>query len=193
MRTSKGQGNTPDKQIPDAESLGAVVEELIFTPTLLQKRLKAEFWVAYNDNPLVSLDQISLLEANTYVRTRKLNNWWSIPGFRDWFLNRSEYRERLEFLFNLSMDAIEEILLSTDPKVQSARVNAIKIIAELGNKYPRGVNKGEGQYLDSAIASMDKAQLEVFLQKQGVQMRISASKGDETSNIGQTIDVTEQD
>ena len=65
----------------------------------------------------------------------------------------------------LALDAAEEILLSTDIKVQGARVAMIKLLAELSNKTPKDIPV---RYRDEAIGKMSQAELEAFLEKSGI-------------------------
>lgn len=157
----------------------AVRDEVLFTPSKTQRRAKACFWVAWQDNPSVDIELITAQEAVHLSNSPAVNSWWSSPGFKEWFLNRDEHRQRLEYLYDLALDAAEEILLSTDPKTQSARVNVIKAVAELGSKFPKGQNiSGEVQNWLSAIGKMDSLQLKALFEKQGAKAGLFLEKTD---------------
>lgn len=154
-----GSNNTPTNIISVA------AHELIFIPTPSQRQVKARLVVRLADNPMIELSAITLAEAQQLTGSSQLKDWWGKPGFREWFLDQNEYRQRLEYLFSLALDAAEEILLSTDIKVQGARVAMIKLLAELSNKTPKDAPV---KYKDEAIGKMSQAELEAFLEKSGI-------------------------
>jgi hypothetical protein len=167
-------------QEPSQESLGAALpalaEELVYRATPAERRLKARFWAALADNPLVDPKSVTLEQARSLTSSERLAKLWPLPGFRDWFLNSDEHRARLEYLFDLALDAAEQVLTNEDPKAQSARVNMVKVIGDLAGKFPRNSKSPEGG-LAGAIGQMDRAQLEAYLTKQGVTLQLTASKG----------------
>lgn len=142
-----------------------------------QRRLKARFWTVYNENPLVDIRDINSTDIVKMTQDHRAANWWGIAGFKNWFLNTMESRERLEYLFDLALDTAEEILLDPSEKAASAKVNMIKIIAELGAKYPK---HQEQKFADQQISNMTKEQLDEFLQRQGIEVRkvIEIPKGE---------------
>lgn len=152
-------------------TLSAIAEEVVvtsFRANSEQRRLKARFWIVYNENPLIDIRDITATDISKIVQDHRVQHWFSVPGFKSWFLNTMESRERLEYLFDLALDTAEEILLDTDPKTASAKVNMIKVVAELASKYPK---HQEQKFADASIANMSKEQLDDFLQRQGVEVR----------------------
>lgn len=135
-------------------------ELLVFSPTREQKQAKATFWSGVEKDSITDLSQITQEMAETHGRDSRIGNWWGIPGFREWFCNWDEFRQRLEFLANHSLDQLETLL--SDEKVNAnAKVAAIKLIMELSKKVP---SKGaQEQYLDEKVSQMNKEQLEEFL------------------------------
>lgn len=168
------KSSLPDELKAPLERLS---EELIYQPTDQDKRLKAQFWLKAADNPFITPDSITIDDVRNILNREISGSTWARPGFKEWFVNKDESRQRLEYLFNLALDAAEQIIMNTDPKAQSARVNMIKVIADLGGKNPRIAGPSAGQSaIAGAIAGMDKAQLDLFLQKNGVNLKLSASK-----------------
>lgn len=159
MRKSSGPGNGPTNIITVA------TPELLFIPTPSQRQVKARLVTKLADSPILDLSSITLSEAQQLTGSAQLKDWWGKPGFKEWFLDQNEYRQRLEYLFSLALDAAEEILLSTDVKVQGARVAMIKLLSELANKTPK---ESQAKYKDEAIAKMSQAELEAFLEKNGI-------------------------
>lgn len=139
--------------------------------------MKARFWQRAADDPMLDAQNAPLDTIRKLTGSEAVGKWFQIPGFREWFLNKDEHREKLEYLFGLALDAAEQILVNQDPKAQSARVNVIKVLSELAGKFPTK-NAAPKDSLSSAINQMDKIQLEAYLQKNGVTMQLSASKND---------------
>lgn len=158
-------------------ALEASVEELIYSPTYEDRKLKAAFLALVEGNPLVDPSNLPIKEAER-ILGRKLPNR-DAPGFAAWFLNRDENRQRLEYLFQLALGAAEDILMNTEPKAQGARVNMVKVVAELASKFPRQAKEGApaaSGSLEGAIRAMDKASLKLLLQKDDKSLTLEASK-----------------
>lgn len=151
------------------QAVSALAEEVglvSFTPSADQRKMKARFWAKREASPFgTDISKLGPEEIARQTRCSALVNWWKKPGFKDWFLNNNEHRERLEYLFDLALNAAEDILLNTDPKAQAARVNMVKTISELASKMP---NKQQTVVLDRDIAKMDEHQLREYLSKHGV-------------------------
>jgi uncharacterized protein with HEPN domain len=110
---------------------------------------------------------MGLQHALQVTGASSLKEWWGEAGFKEWFLNREEGREKLEYLFMRALDAAEDIL--NDPNAQaSARVNMIKVIGELANKFP---SKYQEKFSDEDINRMDEKQLRNYLEKRGVTIK----------------------
>ncbi len=154
--------NTIDES--KSTSLVDLASKAIYTPTPRQRQVKARFWVRYVPSPLATLDSLSAATVQRITGTAGIKEWWSEPGFREWFLNREEAREKLEYLFMKALDAAEDIL--DDPNAQaSAKVNMIKVLGELANKFP---SKWQEKYSDEDINRMDEKQLKHYLEQRGV-------------------------
>lgn len=143
-----------------AEILEIVSNELTYLPSPEQRKSKSSFWVRFNDNPICEPQDISLQLALQFVDDSRLSKWWSQDGFKEWFRNRDEFRQRIEYLAHLSLDTLESVLI--DPMSQSsAKVNAAKLLMEVARKMPP--KQAVEQYLDQKIAEMDRKQLEEFV------------------------------
>jgi hypothetical protein len=92
-----------------------------FSPTPEQKKVKARFWVAYKENSMVELDQLTVSDVVDLCRDARVAQWWTVPGFASWFRNHLEARERLEYLFNLSLDTMEEIQIQRQLPLRSTQ------------------------------------------------------------------------
>lgn len=129
--------------------------------------MKARFWAKFEPSPFADSSNISLRTAEQVTDCASMKKWWDDPGFKEWFSNKDDTREKLEYLFMLALDTAENIL--RDDKAQaSAKVNMIKAIGELANKYP---SKQVEKYRDDDINKMDENQLQEFLKRKGYNVR----------------------
>lgn len=150
--------------------LSTAASELEFKPTKKDRELKARFWVRFSEDPFADRETYSKRAMAERLTGAKLTRW-DEEGFADWFFNRDEHRHKIEYLFGLSLDAAEEILLNNDPKVQGARVQLIRALSELAGKVPHKqatIQVTNNTAISGAIDSMSKAELELYLSKQGL-------------------------
>ena len=152
----KRQGTLKNTDVVAAAS-AHLQETTLFMPTPEQKKVKARFWIAYRDNPIMELDQLSLQDVTILCQDARVQKWWNIPGFASWFRNHLESREKLEYLFDLSLDVLQEILLDPEPKTAGAKVNAVKLIGELASKFPKQTAKPV--VLDQEIGQLSEDEL----------------------------------
>ena len=139
--------------------------EEVFVPSDTQRQVKAKLLAAVQDNPVYSLEDLTEGGAVELTHDRRIRAWWEIEGFQDWLKNKNEFRQRVEHITAKLLDAMERIAASTDPKLATAQVNAMKAFMEVGNKMPS--KQKEITYKDAAIATMDPLRLEEFLNKNG--------------------------
>lgn len=149
------------------KTLPALADEVIFSPTPRQRQIKAKFWSRFQPGPFANPDNLSMADVQAVARCSSLKEWWPKPGFKEWFMNREEAREKLEYLFMKALSTAEDLL--DDPAAQaSAKVNMIKVISELANKFP---SKFEQKFSDEAINKMDEKQLKHYLERKGVSIK----------------------
>lgn len=141
--------------------LEVISNELTYLPSPEQRKVKSAFWARFNDNPLCEPQDVTTSIILRIVQDERITKWWPQEGFKEWFRNADEFRQRMEYLSHLVLDTFEEILI--DPRANpSSRVAAGKIILEVARKMP---TKGgtEDQFLDQKIQQMDRKQLEEFV------------------------------
>jgi len=156
-----------------ASELTDVMEDILFSPNPVQRKAKARFWSRYEPNPIgdgnVSLEMVQRVTGDPSTK-----RWWGLPGFKEWFLNAEESRERLEYLFNVALDTAESILVDPDAN-DNAKVQMIKVIAQLAGKEP---TRREEKFLDAEIQKMSESQLRAYLEKKGALKIVGGSTGD---------------
>lgn len=154
-----------------AEATKAVetaLEDISFQPAPNQQMLKAQFWARYVPNPFESRENISLATVQETINEPKLKRYWSIPGFKDWFINQEEGKERIDYLWMVGLDTAEQIM--RDPAVNAgAKVNLLKLLAEVSGRLQRG-SKGEEKFSDDTVNKMSEEELKKWLKNRGVQV-----------------------
>lgn len=155
-------------------------DEFMYRPKQKHRLAKARLMTAIQSQPLLRLDELSCGKVEQIVGMN-LRNEWRQPGFQEWLLNRNEYEEKLEMLFSLALDAAENILQNADPKAQSARVQMIKVVAELANKMPDRWSKKDP--IKDTLDSMGKDEIEDLLSKHGLQLTITAKHDAEPIDV----------
>lgn len=133
-----------------------------FKPNRDQRRAKSNFWSHFVEKDSMPPDTVELAAALRYGADRRISDWWDLDSFQDWFTNKDEFRQRVEFLADLALDHVESILYDEKAKA-GEKIAAIKLIMEVGSKMSKKSNKEE--YLDEKIAAMDKKQLEDYIKK----------------------------
>jgi hypothetical protein len=144
----------------------------LFSPDAVHRRIRAQFWASYsNSDEFIAggasstTSTISLATALRYGADRRISDWWSLPGFVDWFTNSEDFAQRVEFLAQLALDDLEEILI--DPEARKGdKLAAAKMILEVGGKFPgRKANDEGSKFSDEKIAQMSKGELLDFISK----------------------------
>ena len=158
----------------EIEVLDVAVSDLTYIPSGEQRKLKQAFWQRFSSNPLCDPRDLTLRAAQRLVNDSRLDRWWDIPGFKEWFANQEEFRERVEYLANLALDSLEKILVDDQEKGVS-KVNAAKLLMEVARKMPPKHIKEI--YSDKKIGEMDTKQLEEFIRRN-------------TRHLGPVVDAT---
>lgn len=131
--------------------------DLIFLPSPNQRATKAKFWKRMDFNMDV-IENVTLASAIQLTNNSALSNWWKREGFKEWFLNKDEATERLEYLYMLWMDKVEELLLNPDAN-HNAIVNIGKVIATLSGR------DNQERFSDESIQKMSPTQVRAFIEK----------------------------
>lgn len=140
------------------KNLSSMTEDLLFLPNPRHRQVKARFWARY-DSLMAPVDKLTASAVIQITEEPVVARWWSLPGFKEWFLNQDEARERLEYLYMLALDTAESVLANPDSN-DNAKVQMVKVIAQLAGKEPRGQ-----VYADDDIQKMGPEQLRAFIKK----------------------------
>lgn len=140
--------------------LAAASTDLTFAPTPDMRRAKAAFWSRVADAPALDSGPVTLAAAQQIGADKRLAKWWTLPGFQEWFQNKEEFRERLEYLADIALDSLEQVL--TDPDSNpSAKVASAKLVLEAASKMP----KKDPETPATKLESMSRGELEDYVRK----------------------------
>lgn len=146
-----------------ADLVEVLATDLTYIPNAEQRKLKAAFWTRFRENPFCEARDIQKADIFQLTSDGRIDRWWTQPGFKEWFRNQEEFRERIEALAMSVLDRLTVIMESDDPKLSNAQVQAAKLLMEIAGKMPPKYAKE--QYHDDKIARMSKAELESFIQR----------------------------
>lgn len=150
---------------PEISNVIEQIEELSYKPLPRDRELKAKFWVRASSDP-IGLSDLAMTRNNAERLCQAKLGSWDLPGFQDWFFNKDEFRQKLEYSVAIALDALNDVLLNTDPKVQGARVQAIKVAMDLAGKTQgKQTNIQVNNQIGQQIQQMDKKQLEAYIAK----------------------------
>jgi hypothetical protein len=141
--------------------LGKAVDVVSFTPTEVQRRAKSNFWSFFASGEALPPTQVDLAIATKYAGDKRITEWWQLEGFPEWFANRDEFRQRVEFLADLALDELYHLI--RDPETQAtAKVAAIRMIMDVGKKLSQK-SPNEDDSVAGKIAEMNQKQLEEYI------------------------------
>lgn len=141
------------------DKLANLKDDLLFLPSPVHRRAKSKFW-ARHDSLLGGPGTPSAAEVMEITGEPGIKKWWSVPGFKEWFLNKDEARERLEYLYMIALDSAESVLLDPDANA-NAKVQMVKVIAQLAGKEPEKTTK----YVDEDIQKLTPEKLKEYIKK----------------------------
>lgn len=133
--------------------------ELIFIPSPQQRAAKAKFWKRVDFDPSLA-ERISVAGVIQLTNNPTIQSWWKEEGFQEWFCNKDEATERIEYLYMLWTDKVEELLLNPEAN-HNAIINAGKLLMQLSGRD----NSNNERFADDNIQKMSKAQLQTFIEK----------------------------
>lgn len=157
------------KPINNKKPLPATSDNLaIYVPSADQEKLRAVFQCWLEDNALdISSFECKVnaafdaTEANRVIKLAEIN-----PQFKRWFMTGSlEFRVRLKLLEHKSMQALEDVLASDDPKSATAKVNAARYLLELAGKTAKTMPNSAAK-LEEAISRMSEAELKMLMENE---------------------------
>lgn len=148
------------------KDLEQAMDDISFCPSVEQRQTKAAFWAKMGDDPLAhNRDSITAAQARGVTGVAKVTRWWAVPGFREWFVNGEEWKQKLLYVIDVGLDALIDIMADDNPKTAGARVKAFEVACRLAGREPAKTK--EVRFIDKAINDMSPQQLQAFLDARG--------------------------
>lgn len=148
----------------DALEQVQLLSEFQFEPTNAHRKAKSAFWQRFGDNPICDPNDISLAIAAQFVADKRIEKWWSLPGFRQWFSNQNEFRELVESgAYQAVQTAINILSMPTNAKSAGAQISAARLMLEIAQKMPARPSPKQEAFLDERIAQMSRAELQEYI------------------------------
>ena len=135
--------------------------DIVYIPTDLERRYKAEFWIKWNDGPTKSKEKISATAVAQVLGKQTLNKSWSKPGFQDWFLNADTFRIAVDQYCMEAVEITRQIMYSAEKDAD--KLKAARTFMELGKKFEQ--KKQEVIVADAAIQKMDIGEVKDFIRQ----------------------------
>lgn len=150
--------------------LGKATDVVSFSPTEAQRRAKSNFWSFFASGEALPPTNVDLTIATKYAGDRRVAEWWQLEGFADWFANRDEFRQRVEFLADLALDELYHLI--RDPDTQAtAKVAAIRMIMDVGKKLAQKT-PNEDESIAGKISEMNQKQLEEYIKSRLIKLSL---------------------
>lgn len=139
----------------------AIVSDLGFEPTDEQRKAKARLHAVVRDSGIYDVNKLTPAQMADLAGTPDVKKWLLLPGFKTWIVNGSEYLAKAEVLFHKVLDSMIHIAASDDPKSFAAKVNSLKLLADmLGYTNKKVVVRDLG-----AEIPKDEAELREYIRK----------------------------
>jgi hypothetical protein len=143
-----------------ARILDTARDVVSFQPTPEQRRARANFWAHFSEGGTLLPSRPDLAIALRFAGDRRIQQWWSLPGFQDWFLNREEFKQRVEALADMALDELES-LVSSRTILPSDKLRAIELSLKYASK--ARTEDTEERLADERIGKMTRIQLEEYI------------------------------
>jgi hypothetical protein len=149
--------------------LALAVEELSYEPSASDRKAKAAFWALARGSKLIDLGNITLSDVRRLIPHTSIISKWGDQAFRSWFTNDQEWRQRVEYMLQLALSSIEEVLVDANA-TPTAKVRAFEVLARLNDKEPARVK--EVRFTDAEVQALKTPEeIRRWLDRQGVRYR----------------------
>lgn len=143
----------------DSKTIAQIIESAaIYRPTPDMRLIKAEFHTALVNGP--TPERITAAFAVQITDRSVIEKWWSLDGFRDWFLDNNAFENRAEAYANSALEVAHEIAVTGTR--DGDRLAAAKLLMDIAGKIKKAAP--EIRYLDESIPD-DPAKLDEYIAK----------------------------
>ena len=171
------QSSNPDYKTKDAmDTVASLVDDIVYIPSHAEAKLKAEFWVKWQDGPVRSADKITSAAVAQVLGRQTLNKSWSKVGFKEWFTNSDEFRISAEQYALEAIEITRQVMYQGEKDAD--KLKAARTLMELGNKF--ATKQSEIVVADAAIQKMDVSELKEFIKQNAESIQTLIGEADES-------------
>lgn len=125
---------------PNDQAVVRASEFMGFEPTPGMVLVKHSFWTAWRENPSVDPRSVTPQDVLLAVDAPSIDKWWRDAGFRDWFLNKEEWRGKAEAALHLWIDqTLRRLAGGMLPGSELAQLG--KLLVEVTGRGPKSAPK----------------------------------------------------
>jgi hypothetical protein len=130
-----------------------------FEPTPRQFEVRSALWTHLRLSPQIKVEDLTPAKVRDMLRidTRGLEDWWSQPGFVEWFLDGNLLLTKLEEAIHKTVALIHAELDSGECTLKDLNVT-LKLLAEITDRMPKRWVKE--RFVDEEIMKMAPAEAE---------------------------------
>jgi hypothetical protein len=151
----------------ESNGIKAIIDDITYVPNNREVRMKAAFWAKYQTNPVYQAGDIpALADIVSTLNSSSIEKSWKKDGFKEWFLNSDEFRQKSRYLATRAQEELEGLLampVGEGGIKASEKLSAIKLAFDLEGSYQK--KQKEVKMLDAAIDKMNPAELESYIAK----------------------------
>ena len=148
--------------IADIHSSRDVVEpdEVVFKPTREMRKARALFFAVAKSGKINTKQLTYDIIAAAIPSVRSLRQWWHNELFVEWFINARSYTERIDYLIDLQLDNLEDIITNREGEFTARdQVTAGRQLAEykkafLDEDKQAGRGSDDGELVKALAAKM---------------------------------------
>lgn len=135
-----------------------ITQANLYRPSADQRLVKAEFHTALANGP--SPETITAAFAVQVTDRSVIEKWWSVSGFRHWFLDSQSFENRAEAYANTALEVAHDIAIAGIK--DGDRLSAAKLLMDIAGKIKK--QQAEVRFLDESIPD-DPAKLDEYIAK----------------------------
>ena len=144
----------------DHKNLVTALVEAAFIPSKPQQKCKSAFWYHWQDGASKGSPTVS--DIIRITKNATIAKWMQEPRFKEWFLNKKSFYERMSYIVDeLAPNIIEEI--ATSAEKPSDQLAALKLSIEVLGRMQK--QKVEVKFKDDLVEKMTIEELSAFENK----------------------------
>lgn len=145
-----------------SQILDRVRDTVSFVPNNEQKRARSNFWIAVGELGIDIPQQVGLPVVLQHAGDKRVAEWWVLPGFQDWFLNREDFRQRVDFLSSMALDELEKTLQNPAASPKD-KILVAKMLLDERNRRVAASDGADASLLGERLQKMSRAELDTYI------------------------------